>query len=440
MTLISIAHNPALIFSQNIRPPLKLNPEKHTLHITLTSFKCRGLKPVESLVNNDLDTYLKFRCEPLLLEKKYNNGEKRTDTIKTSDRPLWPREEITFQINVSSEEDILGAFLYIECIHEHVLSSDSVLGTIVIDLEHMIRRSLGVTEWNNEVERQFLRNGKEVGKICCKMSLCWGKSPRSHQRPRVKPIVVPPSSSHGSAQSAERTSRIETPEKSLSHYLTKLALPHGLLSTVLRNYQSCEKRYWYIDNSASMKTRDSRLMGDSLESVQVASRWEELCECVCFHAKFSAKCGLTTTFFLMNPPSLSAGPHQFSVSRSQSEIDEEKRIMTAATPKASSSPLIQCVSDFKKLISSEASQLSSKGKHVTLVMCTQGLPTDQTGAAELAALRQFKHSIYALSKLPVKIVIRLCTDDEKTMRVYNALDNRLDNVDVLDDYWGEVSQ
>mmetsp|Transcript_3211 Transcript_3211/g.8193 ORF Transcript_3211/g.8193 Transcript_3211/m.8193 type:complete len:495 (+) Transcript_3211:19-1503(+) len=52
------------------RPHLKLDHEKTTLHITITGMKCRGLKPADNILHNDIDTYLNFRCEPLLLEKK----------------------------------------------------------------------------------------------------------------------------------------------------------------------------------------------------------------------------------------------------------------------------------------------------------------------------------------------------------------------------------
>eukprot|EP00571_Detonula_confervacea_P017836 CAMPEP_0172299274 /NCGR_PEP_ID=MMETSP1058-20130122/1631_1 /TAXON_ID=83371 /ORGANISM="Detonula confervacea, Strain CCMP 353" /LENGTH=1098 /DNA_ID=CAMNT_0013008681 /DNA_START=29 /DNA_END=3325 /DNA_ORIENTATION=- len=435
-------HKPvrALFFLPN-RPSLKLDPEKTTLYITLKGFKCKGLKPAADLLYSDTDTYLKFRCEPTFLEKKSSNGKKRTVTVKTSDRPSWPREEIKFQINVTSEDEVYGAYLYLQCMHKHPMSGDSVLGTVILDLEHIVRVSLGVEKWNDEVERHFLRNGKEVGKLFCGMNIRWGKIHNSHQ-PSDQPKVVPPSSSHGCASSAEKTPRMESSEKNLSRYLKKLGLPHGLLSIVLQNYHACEKSYWFIDNSASMQTRDSHLMGDNSESVQV-SRWEELCECVCFHTKLSAKCRLPTNFCLMNAAGFSSGPQQFSVCCSKqsdvaSEIEQAKNIMMTTTPNMPRSPLIQCISDFKKKISRDASLLSSQGKHVTLVMCTQGLPTDQTGQTELAALRQFKHNLYSLSKLPVKIVFRLCTNDDNIMHLYNSLDAKLDNCDVLDDFFSEA--
>ena len=43
-----------------------------------------------------------------------------------------------------------------------------------------------------------------------------------------------------------------------------------------------------------------------------------------------------------------------------------------------------------------------------------------------------------MSKLPVKVIIRLCTNDEKVINMYNDMDDKFASIDVMDDYWGEV--
>jgi len=426
------------------RPSLRLNPEKTILNLTLKGFKCTNLRPASNPLHSDVDTYLDFQLQPSILELKSNNKQRRgrTYTINSTDNPSWPKEDVKFQIDVSSKKEIHGAYLYIKCMNDNAVLGDSLLGTVVLDLEHIIRRSLGVIEWKDDVERHFLRSGKDVGKLFCGIDINWDKNRRPHQQPtRARGVRSKSRVKASRSKSRVKASSAES-EKSLlylSHYMTKLEMPSGVLSTVVRNYHSCEKRYWYIDNSSSMKKIDSHLMGDNFERIKV-SRWEELSECVCFHSKMSAKCFLPTTFSLMNSPS--SGSQQFDVCCSnesdvEREVDQVHRIMTAGTPAVGKTPLLECISDFKNDISREASQLSSKGKHVTLVMCTQGLPTGRTGSANLAALRKFTHSVYSLSKLPVKIVIRLCTNDEKTTRLYNGLDSKLDNCECIDDWWGE---
>ena len=44
----------------------------------------------------------------------------------------------------------------------------------------------------------------------------------------------------------------------------------------------------------------------------------------------------------------------------------------------------------------------------------------------------------SLSQLPVKIIFRLCTDNDNVVDFFSSLDSKID-CDVLDDFWGEVS-
>ena len=45
----------------------------------------------------------------------------------------------------------------------------------------------------------------------------------------------------------------------------------------------------------------------------------------------------------------------------------------------------------------------------------------------------------SLSQLPVKIIFRLCTDNDQVVDFFSSLDSKLD-CDVLDDFWGEVRE
>ncbi|KAL7526715.1 hypothetical protein ACHAXR_001618, partial [Thalassiosira sp. AJA248-18] len=232
-------------------------------------------------------------------------------------------------------------------------------------------------------------------------------------------------------------------ETNLHQYLKGLGLPEGLASTVSRNYKSCDSRLWLIDNSSSMKVRDSHLIGGSLESIQKkepVSRWEELQETLAFHAKMSVRCWMPTKFWLVNDPGSTVGSQKFSLCwKTPKEIGSEmnvlKHIMTTATPQLSKNPLVHQIRSVQRGISKEAPRLSLQGKHITFVMCTQGVPTDVQGKTGTAAMQEFQGALSTLSKLPVKIVLRLCTDDKKVM---NVLDNNLDFCDVLVDYWGEA--
>lgn len=223
------------------------------------------------------------------------------------------------------------------------------------------------------------------------------------------------------------------------------------MSTVSKNYKSTDSRLWLIDNSASMKVQDSHLIGGSLERIQKtnnATRWQELQECVAFHAKMAARCWIPTKFWLVNPTTAnntSTGPSSSSQQKFSlcwdtpgeiiTEMNRLKSIMTTATPSINKNPLAHQIRSVQRGVTKEGPRLLSEGKHVTFVLCTQGVPTDSRGRTEY---EEFTQVLGKLSKLPVRIVFRLCTDDEKVMDVYNTLDSKFDFCDVLDDYWGEV--
>ena len=101
-------------------------------------------------------------------------------------------------------------------------------------------------------------------------------------------------------------------------------------------------------------------------------------------------------------------------------------------------PLTDQLQELIKKITNVAHSLVSNGETVTVVICTQGVPTDDEGETSRDVQRSFWSAMKKLSKLPVKIVVRLCTGDESVCNVYNMMDARVKNMDVLDDYWGEV--
>ena len=76
---------------------------------------------------------------------------------------------------------------------------------------------------------------------------------------------------------------------------------------------------------------------------------------------------------------------------------------------------------------------------MTVIIYTQGRATNRDDENGSRFLRDFQDELSRLSRLPVKIIIRLTTDSEEVRDVFNTMDGRFDSIDVLDDYWGEVS-
>jgi len=103
-------------------------------------------------------------------------------------------------------------------------------------------------------------------------------------------------------------------------------------------------------------------------------------------------------------------------------------------------PLRPCLQDLRRGVAKEAEALRARGRHVTVVVGTQGRPTNRFGEAGSEARREFTRELAAWSKLPVKIIVRLCTDTEEVRDMFNTLDKIGGSLDVLDDFWGEARE
>ena len=226
-----------------------------------------------------------------------------------------------------------------------------------------------------------------------------------------------------------------------SYFSSRLDLPSNLAVAILASNRECDTSVWLIENSSSMLVEDVFLY-DSDGRKKRQSRWIELLECVEFHAQMSAHLGIHTKFQLLNNPGRQI-PQEFEVAKNSKNSDrdfaEAQTLMRSIKPRGGTD-LVRYLDHFRSIVQHDAKRLNAAGKFVNLVVCTQGLAAnDDGGVSRSQALRdsELRQSIYELSKLPVRITLRLCTDDDETMKMYNQIDSRLDHVDVLDDYEGE---
>ena len=242
----------------------------------------------------------------------------------------------------------------------------------------------------------------------------------------------------------------ESPNKSFRKILKHLGLPEGLLASTVKIYETTDSRLWILDNSYSMRAKDAHLIGGSMDhllNVDSVSRWKELGECVAFHAKMAADVWCPTKFWLLNKPESryddDGAKQKFCVCWSTpSDIPNEmavvKQSMKGATPTMGYAPMSYHIQKLKRAIDKVSPRLVSEGKHTTIVICTQGIPTDVEGNTGKHVLKEYKETLASFGKMPVKVIFRLCTDDVKVLDMYNNFDNNLDGIDCIDDYWGEV--
>ena len=89
-------------------------------------------------------------------------------------------------------------------------------------------------------------------------------------------------------------------------------------------------------------------------------------------------------------------------------------------------------------ISKISDKLLANNKKVSVIICTDGEPTDSftDGKSDHRALEKAFKELLAL---PVKVVIRICTDNEDVTNYWNKIDNFGDiDIDVIDDLKAEA--
>lgn len=143
----------------------------------------------------------------------------------------------------------------------------------------------------------------------------------------------------------------------------------------------------------------------------------------------------------MNKPSSSI-PQKFGVCWGDSkdwatERENAARIMNEVSPEYACNPLAHEVRNIASRLDNVASHLEEKDKFVSVIICTQGVPSNEDGEKGPAVLTDYLKSLIGLASLPVKIVFRICSDDDGVLDFYNIVDQKVQS-DVLDDYYGEV--
>jgi hypothetical protein len=80
-------------------------------------------------------------------------------------------------------------------------------------------------------------------------------------------------------------------------------------------------------------------------------------------------------------------------------------------------------------IRAQEANLRQNGQVACIILATDGESSDGNVAQALAPLKQ----------LPVHIVLRLCTNEEKVVEYWNGVDKELElNIDVVDDLFSEA--
>jgi len=204
--------------------------------------------------------------------------------------------------------------------------------------------------------------------------------------------------------------------------------PEGLQMYLFRSVAHMPQRFFICDNSGSMAAQNGHriLITQGGEKKLVScSRWAELTESLKFHARLAKELEVPTEFRLLN----GRNPVTLGVAGKAGGKDGYAELLSQLdSSPAGGTPLCKHIREVIVKIKVMEPALRSSGQRVVLMIATDGESSDG----------DIVEAMKPLKALPVWVVIKLCTDDEKVVGYWNKIDSELElDMDVLDDFVGE---
>ena len=232
-------------------------------------------------------------------------------------------------------------------------------------------------------------------------------------------------------------------KEELRRFLDTCQWPKGLQNTIIKCLKDTPYRFFICDDSGSMNSSDGNIFING-RKIQT-TRWKELTESLQFHVQLAYHSRCPTEFRLLN------GSNPIVVG--QYDGDEDRvAILNALFDRSpdGGTPLCQHIRDVVKRLERLTPQLRQERRRASLVICTDGessdgdvlaamkVRRDQTRQAVTTATVR-SHSSFVmwqpLQGMPVDVVVRLCTDENRIVEYWNGVDNQLElNLDILDDW------
>lgn len=277
-----------------------------------------------------------------------------------------------------------------------------------------------------------------------------GNSPSAPSAVGQRPTLQHKKSSYKLPSSRRIGELAAVPEQQIQQ-LTKQGYTRGLSTSLAQTIKNFPLRIWVVDNSGSMQNTDGHRFVETKRTQDVkvvdCSRWNEIKDCIEYHAQMAAALEAPTTFRMLNDPACGPNSQQFGIAETsldprvlQEEVDRAITIMKTAQP-GGVTPLIQHIEEIQQSVKELEPQLRADGCRVAIILATDGLPTDARGYGGSAIQQQFVQALRGLEGLPVWVVVRLCTDEEDVVNFYNDLDGQLElSLEVLDDFLEEANE
>lgn len=223
-------------------------------------------------------------------------------------------------------------------------------------------------------------------------------------------------------------SSVQIDEENTRLYLTRNEWPVGLQQTLINGLKKVPKRFIIVDNSGSMALADGNVLykGNGVTKTVKCSRWEELANSMRFHAGLAHATKAPTEFRLLND----SHPVTLGVSKDEESTLEMLLGMLDSSP-SGGTPLCKHISHVISEIRAMEHELRQNRQKVVVIIATDGQASDG----------ELTNAMRPLQRLPVWVVVRLCTDNERIVKYWNGIDSQLElEMDVLDDIFSESQE
>ena len=221
--------------------------------------------------------------------------------------------------------------------------------------------------------------------------------------------------------------RLRTINKTnIRNYLISQRWTKGLQECFITGLEKAPFRYFIIDDSGSMGASDGSIVVEDRNAMVNCSRWGELTESMKFHVIAAQEAGAYTQFRLLNigEPLTITGANQTEDDRVASTL-----LSLFQNSPNGGTPLCQHIRAVTQEIEMiKANGVLLPGMKASVIIATDGESSDGDVA----------DALQPLCRLPVNLVIRLCTNEQRIVDYWNSIDQKLEiSIDVLDDLGGE---
>jgi len=219
-------------------------------------------------------------------------------------------------------------------------------------------------------------------------------------------------------------------EEAGKQFLMRNNWPSGLQDALIKSCKKYPIRFILVDDSGSMMTNDGHKLvkvgGSNNMKMINCTRWSESVASMQFHAELAKALNAPTEFRLLNHTNgimVGGGP--------ASSEGFNKLIAALQESPSGQTPICGHIREITATIQEMEPSLRFAGQKACVLIVTDGEATD---GDILEAMRP-------LQRLPVWVVVRLCTDEDKIVKYWNDLDRQLElDIDVLDDLTGEAEE